>query len=123
MEEQKFVSISEIKQWLLKTFPEVLKHTSKKCLILGDPKTYTYTSQKLMPRDVEVNEYLHRVALMWRLKAVQFPEGCECSHLCGNKGCANPKHLHAEPHGINMTRKVCHKKKRKSCTKHIPKCI
>ena len=32
---------------------------------------------------------------------------CEASHLCHNKNCVLLNHIHAEPHHINCSRKLC----------------
>lgn len=122
MDVQKFISLSEVKEWLEKAAPEALTQRGKSCLFHGDPDTYSRTSVKLRLRGVEVKESIHRVVLLWKVKGLQIPEGCEASHLCGKKGCVNRDHLVAETHDINVSRKVCHKRSRKSCS-HDPKCI
>ena len=122
MDSQKFIRLSEVKEWLGKAAPEALTKRGKVCVFLGDPDLYSRTSAKLSVRGVEVKESIHRVVLLWKLKSLQFPEGCEASHLCGKKGCVNRDHLVAETHDINVSRKVCHKRSRKSCS-HDPKCI
>ena len=122
MDDQNFISLSEVKEWLGKAAPESLTKRGKVCVFLGDPDLYSRTSIKLRLRGVEVKESVHRVVLLWKLKALQFPEGCEASHLCGKKGCVNRDHLVAESHDNNVSRQTCHKRPRKKCP-HNPKCI
>ena len=122
MDAQKFVSLSEVKEWLRKAAPEALVKRGKACILLGDPDSYSRTTIKLSLRGAEVKESIPRVVIMYKLKALQFPEGCEASHLCGKKGCVNRDHLVAESHDENISRKTCHKRPRKKCF-HNPKCI
>ena len=122
MNQQKFVSHSELKEWLSNVAPGVFAHRGKTCVFVKDPDEYYYTTRKLSLRGVDVREGAHRVVLLMKLRLLQFPEGCEASHLCGKKGCLNKNHIVAEPHHVNISRKTCHKR-RKQCSVHVPKCI
>ena len=44
----------------------------------------------------------HRVS--WELAYGPVPSGMEIDHLCRTRGCVNPRHLEAIPHGANVLR-------------------
>ena len=78
------------------------------CIIYGtDPNMYTQV-RKRVPSGGILRDYAHRIALKKKIKMTKLENGVEASHLCHTKGCINPDHLSAEPHGINMNRIACY---------------
>ena len=48
--------------------------------------------------------YAHRISYAVFVDATPLPDGWTLDHLCRNRGCVNPKHLEAVPHGENVRR-------------------
>lgn len=61
---------------------------------------------KITGRSAQKAFLIHRLSFMARTKSA-IPEGIHISHLCNNRSCFNPDHLHGETSEANNSRKGC----------------
>lgn len=94
----------------------------------GEPKMFAYkrNGRVLMRKKLRDYRPLLHTYLYWKKDCLYKQKNKrrkakkEISHLCGNRNCGNPRHLHLEEHVKNLSRIGC--PKGSSCI-HTPSCI
>ena len=99
--------------------PHCVENNFDVCPIFGYPRVRVYSNYEELKRGA------HQVVALMKFGRYCLKEGEEVSHLCDNKLCIRPAHIHIESKQENLSRKGCFKLATidTPCNKHHPPCI
>ena len=110
-----FSNLFEIDRAYLSLFKSRTMRNDGDCILYGHvggkngyvQLTKTETVRLPSGKCRKVNERVHRIAVMAKLRIHRIPDFLEASHLCARKNCVNPSHVSLEMHADNAGRATC----------------
>lgn len=94
------------------------QHSNQNCMIFDGPKQNGYGMIRKKVDGTAYRVYAHILVKMHELGSESLTENC--SHLCHNCLCVNPKHLSVEAQSVNNSRQNCKSQRNwKNCTGHF----